>query len=166
MQQQKAKVIAIAAIDRNRGLGKNNDLLYKIPEDQKHFRDMTLGHPIILGRKNFESFPGGKPLPGRVNILVTRNPDYRPDGVIVTHSVEEALAEARKLDSEKIYIIGGGEIYKAALPYTDELDLTVIDDAKDADALFPEYEHEFTRVLSERAGEYQGTKFKYVVLGR
>ncbi|MDE2079126.1 MAG: dihydrofolate reductase [Patescibacteria group bacterium] len=161
-----AKIIAIAAIDRKRGIGKNNDLIYKIPEDQKHFRDTTMGHPIIFGRKNFDSFRNRQPLDGRTNILVTRNTDLAPDGVIATHSVEEALAEARKLDDEKIYIIGGGEIYKAALPYTDELDLTIIDDERDADKFFPEYEHEFTRVLSERAGEYQGTKFKYVVLGR
>jgi len=160
-----AKIIAIAAIGKDRGIGNKQDLIFKIPEDMQHFRDATRGHPIIFGRKNFESFPNGKPLPGRTNILVTRNTDYKPEGVIVTHSVEDAIAEARKLDSEKIYIIGGGEIYKAALPYTDQLDLTIIDAARPADTFFPDYS-DFTRVISSEKHEYQGIPYVYTVLER
>ncbi len=160
-----AKIIAIAAIDKNRGIGKGNDLIFKIPEDMKRFRAVTSGHPIIFGRKNFESFPNKRPLPGRPNILVTRSTDYRPEGVIVTHSVEEAIAEARNLDSEKIYIIGGGEIYKAALPYTDQLDLTIIDASRPADTFFPDYS-EFKKVLSAEKHEYQGLHYVYTILER
>ena len=162
-----AKIIAIAAIDRNRGIGRNQDLIFKIPEDMKRFREVTTGHPVIAGRKNFETFsPSRRPLPHRPNIIVTRDPAYTAEGCIVVHSVEEALAEARKLDNEKIYIIGGGEIYKAALPYTDELDLTLIDDERPADTYFPEYETEFMNLISEKKSEYQGIPFRYVVLKR
>ncbi|MFA5877524.1 MAG: dihydrofolate reductase [Candidatus Paceibacterota bacterium] len=161
MQKQKARVIAIAAIGRNRGLGKNNNLIYKIPEDMKHFRDATLGHPIISGRKNFESM--GRALPGRPTIVVTRDTSYAFEGVTVVHTIEEALAKARELDQEKVFIIGGGEIYKAALPYTDTLDLTLIDDDKPADVFFPEYP-EFTKVISEEKKEHEGTSYSFVIL--
>ncbi|TAK58427.1 dihydrofolate reductase [Patescibacteria group bacterium] len=158
-----AKIIAIAAIGRNRGLGKDNNLIYKIPEDMKHFRDATMGHPIVTGRKNFESM--GRALPGRPTIVVTRDTTYMSEGVIVVHAIEDALAKARELDTEKIFIIGGGEIYKAALPYTDQLDLTLIDDEKEADVFFPEYS-EFTKVISEEKKEHEGTSYSFVTLTR
>lgn len=161
--QKQAQVIAIAAIGKNRGLGKNNDLIYKIPEDQKHFRNETIGHPVITGRKNFEAM--GRPLPERQNILVTRSESYTPEGVIVVHTIEDAIAKARELDPEKIFIIGGGEIYKAALPYTDVLDLTVIDDDKPADVFFPDYS-EFKKVISEEKKEYQGIRYSIFTLKR
>ncbi|MES2014624.1 MAG: dihydrofolate reductase [Patescibacteria group bacterium] len=157
------KIIAIAAIGRNRGLGKNNDLIYKIPEDQKHFRDETLGHPVITGRKNFEAM--GRPLPGRQNILVTRSETYKPEGVIIVHTIEDAIAKARELDQEKIFIIGGGEVYKAALPYTNVLDLTIIDDDKPADVFFPEYS-EFKKVISEEKKEHEGISYSIFILER
>lgn len=161
--QKQAQVIAIAAIGKNRGLGKNNNLIYKIPDDMKHFRDATLGHPIITGRKNFESM--GRALPGRPTIVVTRDTDYTHEGVIVVHTIEDALAKANELDQEKIFIIGGGEIYKIALPYTDTLDLTLIDDGKEADVFFPEYS-EFTKVISEEKKEHEGISYSFVTLGR
>lgn len=158
-----AKIIAIAAIGQNRGLGKDNNLIYKIPEDMKHFRDATLGHPIISGRKNFESM--GRALPGRPTIVVTRDTSYAYEGVTVVHTIEDAIAKARELDQEKIFIIGGGEIYKAALPYTDTLDLTLIDDEKPADVFFPEYP-EFTKVISEEKKEHEGISYSFVTLER
>jgi dihydrofolate reductase len=161
--QQQAKIIAIAAIGRNRGLGKDNDLIYKFPDDMKRFREETSGHPVIMGRKNFASI--GRLLPGRPNIIVTRDTDFKMEGAIVAHSVEDAVAEARKLDSEKIFVIGGGEIYKAALPYTDELDLTLIDDDKPADVFFPEYENEFKKISEERH-EYEGTPYSFARFSR
>lgn len=158
-----AKIIAIAAIGKNRGLGKNNQLLYKIPEDMKHFRGATMGHPVITGRKNFDAM--GRPLPGRPTIIVTRDAAYKPANAIVVHSIEEAIVKARGLDSEKIFIIGGGEIYKAALPYTDRLDLTLIDDEKEADVFFPDYS-EFTKVISEEKSEYEGIIYSFVEMER
>ncbi len=107
----------------------------------------------------------GRPLPRRPNILVTKDLSYKPAGVIVTHSIEEALAEAHKLDDEKIYIIGGGKTYEAALPFTDQLDLTLIDDERPADTFFPDYS-EFKKILSEERHEYQGIPFTYTILER
>lgn len=158
-----SKIIAIAAIGRNRGLGKNNDLIYKIPEDMKHFRDETLGHPIITGRKNFEAM--GRALPGRSTIVVTRDTTYAPEGALVAHTIEDAIQKGRELDREKVFIIGGGEIYKAALPYTDILDLTLIEDNKEADVFFPEYS-EFSKVISETKKEHEGTPYSFLILER
>lgn len=158
-----AKIIAIAAIGRNRGLGKDNNLIYKIPEDMKHFRDATMGHPIVTGRKNFESM--GRALPGRPTIVVTRDTSYAFEGVTVVHTIEDAIAKAQELDQEKIFIIGGGEIYTVALPYTDTLDLTLIDDDKPADVFFPDYS-EFTKVISEEKKEHEGISYSFVTLTR
>lgn len=161
MRPQEPRVIAIAAIGKNRGLGKDNDLIYKIPEDMKHFRDATMGHPVISGRKNFESM--GRALPGRPTIVVTRDTTYKPEGVTVVHTIEDAIAKAQELDQEKVFIIGGGEIYKAALPYTDTLDLTLIDDDKPADVFFPNYS-EFTKLISEEKKEHEGISYSFVIL--
>lgn len=158
-----AKVIAIAAIGRDRGLGKGNDLIFKIPEDMQHFRDTTKGHPVITGRKNFAAM--GRALPGRPTIIVTRDTSFVSEGSIVVHSIEEAIMEARKLDQEKIFIIGGGEIYKAALPYTDELNLTIIDAERLADIFFPDYS-DFKKVISTEEHKSQGLSYAYTVLER
>ena len=157
-------VSAIAAISaKNRGLGKNNDLLWKIPEDMKRFRELTTGHPVITGRKNLEAM--GRALPGRVNIVVTRDINYQKEGCIVAHSIEEALEKARSLDENEIFIIGGGEIYKAALPYTDRLCLTIINAEKDADVYFPDYS-EFNKIISEEKRTYDGLAYTWVTLER
>jgi dihydrofolate reductase len=161
-----AKIIAIAAIGKNRGLGKEGDLLFKIPEDFERMHRVTMGHPLIMGRKTWESIPAKRrPLPGRANIVVTRQTDFAPEGAIVLHSVEDAIAKARELDTEKIFIFGGAEIYKAALPYTDVLDLTIIDAEKPADAYFPDYA-EFKKVISEELHEHEGMRYSFVTLER
>jgi len=126
----------IAAVGRNRELGRGNELLWHIPEDLKRFKALTLGHPVIMGRKTFESI--GKPLPGRTNLVVSRS----------ALSLEDALAQAKKLDKEEVFIIGGAQIYEQALPYADRLYLTLIEDTKEADAFFPEYEKLFTKKVS------------------
>lgn len=165
---KRPSVVAIAAIGRNRELGKGNELLWRIPEDLKRFRELTAGHPIVLGRKTFESIVGylGKPLPGRQNIVVTRDPAWRYEGVLTAASVEEAIARGKEIDGEQVSIGGGAQIYEAAIPYTDVLKLTIIDDSKDADSFFPAYEKEFTDVLHEEAGEHDGLKFRWVDLAR
>ncbi len=159
-----AKIIAIAAITKkDRGLGYENNLIWKIPDDMRHFREKTAGHPVITGRKNLEAM--GRVLPGRPNIVVTRDPAYAKEGALIAHSIEEALEKAHALDDREIYIIGGGEIYKAALPYTDRLDLTIIEDEMPADVFFPEYS-EFSKKVSEEKKEYEGTPYSFVVLER
>jgi len=146
------RVSMIAAVGRNRELGLGNGLLWHIPEDLKRFKALTLGHPVIMGRKTFESI--GKPLPGRTNLVVSRS----------ALSLEDALAQAKKLDKEEVFIIGGVQIYEQALPYADRLYLTLIEDTKEADAFFPEYEKLFTKKVSEEPREYEGLQYRWVTL--
>ena len=138
MTNTKPTISAIAAIGKNRELGKNDKLIWRIPEDMKHFIALTTGHPVIMGRKTFESI--GKPLPGRTNIVITRNQDYQSLGCIVVQTIEDAIAEAGKHDQNEIFIIGGGEIYNLAFGLTDRLYLTIVDaEDKNANVFFPDY---------------------------
>ena len=158
-----AKVNAIDAIGKNRELGKSNNLLWRIPHDLARFKRITMGHPIIMGRKTFESI--GKPLPGRPNIIITRDKSFEAEGCLVTHSIEDALDEAKELDDDEVFIIGGGEIYKQALPQTDKLYLTLIHDEKEGDVFFPDYS-EFTKETFCEEHEHEGLKYTWVDLER
>lgn len=165
------KISIIAAIGKNRELGKNNSLLWKIPDDLKRFKALSSNHPVILGRKTFESIVGylGKPLPNRTNIVVTRDTSYDPryPDVIVAHSFEEALDHAKKIDQEEIHIGGGSDVYAQALPYTTNLHLTLIDDTQDADTFFPPYESEFTKeTFREEHETSDGLKYTWIDLER
>ena len=153
----------IAAIGGSkRVLGKDNQLLWKIPGDLPRFKQITTGHPIIMGRKTFESC-GAKPLPNRTNIIVTRNADYIAEGCAVVTSLSTALADAEKIDSE-IFVIGGGEIYTQALPLANRLYLTVIEDEKEGDTFFPDYK-DFHKIVSAEEHETpDGIRFSYLVL--
>ncbi len=125
----------IVAVARNHAIGRNGDLLFHIREDLRHFKAVTMGRPVIMGRKTFESLPGG-PLPGRDNLVITRNRDYSRPGIRVFHSLADALASLT--DDAQPFIIGGGQIYAEALPMADRLYLTEIDaDVPDADTFFP-----------------------------
>ncbi|MEK7089122.1 MAG: dihydrofolate reductase [Patescibacteria group bacterium] len=129
----------IAAIGKNNELGKENKLLWNLPADMKHFKEITSGHPVIMGRKTFESI--GKPLPNRKNIVITRDKNYLRYSVDVVHSLEEAIKMSRSnLDiDDEIFIIGGTEIYKQAMEYANKLYITHISaEDKYADAFFPE----------------------------
>ncbi len=149
-------IILIAAIGRNRELGKSGNLLWKLPSDLKRFKETTLNSPIIMGKKTFDSI--GRLLPKRVNIIVTRDTDFHQEGAVVTHSVEQALSVAHNVGTEKIFVIGGGEIFKQTLPLADELDLTLVDaEDKDADVFFPEFEKDFKKVMCENPGEEENT---------
>ena len=123
----------IAAVAKNNALGKNNDLIWHLPADLKRFKEITLGHHIIMGRKTFESL--GKPLPNRTTIIITRNPDYIAPGCIVVNELTTAIKAAA--EDENPYILGGAEIYKQAMSYADILDLTLVHESFDADAFFP-----------------------------
>ena len=124
----------IAAVAENNALGKNNELVWYLPNDFKRFKSITTGHHIIMGRKTFESFP--KPLPNRTHIVISRQKNYKPEGCIVVASLPEALSICP--NNEDSFIIGGGEIYKLALPYADSLELTRVHHSFEADAFFPE----------------------------
>ena len=130
------KPTIIVACTRNFAIGRGGDLLFHISDDLKRFKALTMGHPIIMGRKTFESFPKGA-LPGRRNIVVTRNPAYAAPGVETASSLEDAMALCDP--TEESFIIGGGEIYRQALPLAGKIELTLIDSApEDADTYFPE----------------------------
>ena len=126
----------IVAIAQNNAIGKGNDLLWHLSDDLKHFKRTTSGHPIIMGRKTFESF-GSRPLPKRTNIIITRQVDYQASGCVVVHSLAEALAAVPKND--EAFIIGGGEIYRQALPDVDKMHITIVHHDFDADTWFPDY---------------------------
>ncbi len=123
----------IAAVAKNNALGKNNGLIWHLPADLKRFKEITLGHHIIMGRKTFESL--GKPLPNRTTIIITRNPDYVVPGCIVVNALEDAIQAAT--EDENPFILGGAEIYKQAMSFADILDLTLVHEAFDGDAFFP-----------------------------
>ncbi len=140
----------IAAIDRDGAIGRKGDLLYHISADLKQFKALTLGNTIIMGRKTFESLPKGA-LPGRRNIVVTRNKGYRASGAEVAHSLDEALALAAQQPVGEPYIIGGAEIYRQALPLADVLHLTLIDESTpDADTFFPDFDPDAYELTDER----------------
>ena len=127
----------IVAVDKNWGIGKNNDLLVSIPADMKMFRTETSGKVVVLGRKTLESFPGGLPLKNRTNIVLSGNPDYQVKGAIVVHSLQELLEEIKKYPKDQVYCIGGDSVYKMLLPYCDTAQVTKIDFAYEADRYFP-----------------------------
>lgn len=134
------KVVLIVAVCKsNNGIGKDNDLLWHLPADMNFFKDTTMGFPIITGRKGYDSIPDKyRPLPNRDNIVITRDGKYQAEGAIVVHSLEKAISQAEKLNSEKCFIIGGGQIYKLALDNNliDEMLVTWVDADLDADVFF------------------------------
>ena len=131
------EIILIAAVARNYAIGKNNDLLWHLPDDFKHFKNLTNGHFIVMGRKTFESFP--KPLPNRTHVIITTQVHYEvPDGCFVVKSIKEAFALCEGHKQEKVYVIGGGEIYKQTLHDATCLEITWVNAAPEAEVFFPE----------------------------
>jgi dihydrofolate reductase len=138
-------IIMIAAVAENNALGKNNDLLWHLPNDFKRFKEITSGHYIIMGRKTFDSFP--KPLPNRTHVIISRQKNLEKEGCIVVQDLENALAVCPK--NEDVFIIGGGEIYKQFMDFADQLDITRVHDSFDADVYFPEISLETWELTSE-----------------
>lgn len=163
----------IAAIGKNRELGKDNKLLWHIPADMERFKKLTTGQVVIMGRKTYESLPEKfRPLPNRINIVVTKNQDFTPVGCAVCHSIEEALERSKikdqrsKKSSNEVFIIGGASIYQQGIKYCDKLYLTLVGkDYPEADAFFPDYS-QFKTVLSEENHEEKGMFFKFIDLAK
>lgn len=132
------RLSAITAISQNNIIGKNNSLPWHLPADMRFFKKTTMGHPIIMGRKTYESFK--KALPGRTNIVVTRQTNYSLTDATVVHSLEEAINEAQKTESEEAFILGGAQIFEQSLPLIDRLYLTRIYEEFDGDIEFPEFD--------------------------
>jgi len=133
----------IAALARNGVIGKANDLPWHLPDDMKFFMNTTKGHHVIMGRKNYESLPEKfRPLPNRTSIVVTRQHDYKAPGCTVVHQLEEGVKMAEKNSEKELFIIGGSEIYKLAMPFANKLYLTEIDAQIEGDTFFPSYKKE------------------------
>ncbi|MCI8322439.1 MAG: dihydrofolate reductase [Lachnospiraceae bacterium] len=128
---------AIVAVDNNWAIGSKNNLLVRIPADHKNFRQETTGKVVVLGRKTLETFPQGMPLPNRINIILSTNPDYKVKDAVVVHSKEELDTELKKYPTEDVYIIGGESVYRMMLPACDVVHVTKIDHDYEADAYFP-----------------------------
>ena len=157
-------ISAIAAIGENRELGKSGDLIWRISDDLRRVKELTTGHTLIMGRKTYESI--GKPLPNRTNIVVTRDTGYQADGCIVAHSLDEALAKAREVEEGEIFIFGGAEVYKEALPTITRLYLTLVHASNPkADTFFPDYS-DFTKVIETEEREQEDLKYQWVTLER
>ena len=127
----------IVAVDENWAIGNKGELLVRIPNDQKMFRNETINKVVVLGRKTMDTFPQKQPLPKRTNIILTRNPEYTVQDAIVVHSVEELLEELKNYNSEDVYIIGGDSVYQQMLPYCDVAHVTYIEQSYAADSYFP-----------------------------
>lgn len=137
-------ITLIAAVAENNALGKNNQLLWHLPDDFKRFKTITTGHHIIMGRKTFESFP--KPLPNRTHIIITRQKNYHREGCIIVDSLEKAIAICHK-DIE-LFIIGGGEIYNQSIEIADKLDITMVQHSFEADTFFPKIDLNIWKLTS------------------
>nr|AEI30210.1 dihydrofolate reductase [uncultured bacterium] len=135
------RVVLVAAVARNRVIGDGPDIPWALPGEQRLFKELTLGHTLLMGRTTYESI--GRPLPGRTTIVLTRSPSWTADGVLVAHSIEEALAVADAIDQDRerrVMVAGGGEVYAAALPHADEQVISEVDLAPEGDTLYPAYD--------------------------
>ena len=156
-------VSLIAAVARDGTIGANNSIPWRIPGEQKYFRAVTTGHPIIMGRKTHESI--GRPLPDRRNIVVTRNPGFRAAGCEVFTSLEQALAACQGVD--EVFVIGGGELYRESLPRADRLYLTEIHADFAGDTHFPDFDRtQWTSVSRERHRSENGWAYDYAIYHR
>jgi dihydrofolate reductase len=146
-RQTKPTLSVIAAMARNRVIGIRNTLPWRLPEDLKHFKALTLGHHIVMGRKTYESI--GKPLPGRTTVIVTRDPGYQVEGCVTATSIEAAITACG--DDTEIFFVGGAELYAQVLPRADRLYLTEIQADYEGDAWFPEFEQSAWKEIDRQA---------------
>lgn len=157
------KVSLIAALSENRVIGKGNSLPWHIPEDLKHFKEVTSGHPVIMGRKTFESI--GRLLPKRLNIVVSRDEQYVVEGATMARSLDQALEIAKNYDREEVFVIGGGQIFGQAMSVADRLYLTIVHTEIEGEAFFPDYS-EFNKIIEEREGKSEGFTYTFKTLER
>ncbi|MDE6417687.1 MAG: dihydrofolate reductase [Duncaniella sp.] len=167
MTPKRPEIVIIAAVTRDWALGKDGDLLYHISADLRRFKSLTLGHPVIMGRKTFQSFPNG-PLPGRLNVVITRNKNFAYPGIKTASSLDEAVSEC--IGNDKIFVIGGGRIYTEALRIAYYLELTVIDiERPDADTFFPVIKNKEWEIVEESESQTDprsGVDYRFVTLRR
>lgn len=163
--RRRPRLSVIAALARNRVIGIENSLPWRLPEDLAHFKALTLNHPVLMGRKTFESL--GRPLPGRTNIVITRDPGYCRNGCQVADSIPAALALCA--DADEVFFVGGAELYAQAIPLADRLYLTEVETDAEGDAWFPDYDRSAFREVSREShtGEKgDALRFDFVVYER
>lgn len=163
--ENKAPIVIVVGLGKeDKALGFKNNLLWHVPADLKRFKELTMGHPIIMGQKTFESIIDilGKPFPGRTNIVATFDKDFSYEGVKIAHSLEEAVEIAKSENPSEIHIGGGGQIYQQMLPLTDKLHITWFYDQKEADTFFPDFEDDFEIVKEYPVMKHEGLNFQWV----
>lgn len=143
----------IVAVDENWAIGNRGDLLVRIPNDQKMFRMETTGKVVVLGRKTMDTFPQKRPLPNRINIILSKNPEYKVKDALVVHSMKALMEELKKYPEEDVYVIGGDSIYKQMLPYCDVAHVTFIEHAYHADSYFPNLDKDPEWVMTAESDE-------------
>ncbi|MBZ4669597.1 MAG: dihydrofolate reductase [Epulopiscium sp.] len=155
----------IVAVDNHWGIGCRGDLLQRIPEDMKFFKEKTLGKVVVMGRATFESLPNKKPLTDRINIILTRNKGYKADGAIICHSLENLFEILENYNSNDIYVIGGEKIYNLLLPYCSKAYVTKIKNQYEADTFFPDLDKlEYWKMAEEgEIKEYKDILFQFTV---
>ncbi len=164
-RKNKIPIVIVVGLGKDdRALGYKNNLLWHVPDDLKRFKELTSGHPIIMGQKTFESIIDilGHPFPNRTNIVATFDKEFSYKGVKVAHSLEEAVGIARSENPTEIHVGGGGEIYRQMLPLTDRLHVTWFHGQKEADAFFPEFEEEFKVEKEHPIRDYDGLKYQWM----
>ncbi|MBI2651821.1 type 3 dihydrofolate reductase [Candidatus Woesearchaeota archaeon] len=153
----------IAAMGKNRVIGKNNSLPWKLPADMEYFKKLTKGKPVIMGRKTFESM--GKALPNRINIIITSNKNYKAKDCVIVHSIKEALKSAGNKNNEEAMVIGGAKIYEEFLPIANKVYLTVIDEDFDGNIYFPDFSRkEWKETKREEHESDKVNPYKYAFL--
>ena len=165
------KISMIAAVAKNRVIGKDNDLVWDLPDDMKYFMQTTSKHTLLMGRKNYESIPEKfRPLPNRINIVMSRNKSYSvPEEVFLVNNMEDALEIGRQAKEEEFFIIGGGDIYKLGMEYADRLYITEVNSSPEGDAFFPEWSKkewkEVSRIHHPKDDKH-ACSFDYVIYER
>ena len=158
-----SEIILVVAAAQNGVIGKDGGIPWRISDDLKRFKALTMGHPIVMGRKTWDSLPK-KPLPGRMNIVVTRQKDWAADGAVAAHSVEDALLKAG--EAEEVFVIGGAEIYAAAMPLATGIELTEVHQDFEGDAVLPPLEGAWEEVEREGHQQEDGLAYSFVTLER
>jgi dihydrofolate reductase len=162
------RIAYVVAMDDNRLIGRNNDLPWRLPDDMRWFREQTMGKPCIMGRKTYDSLPDRfRPLPGRLNVVVTRNADYQASGAVVVHSVENALQAAG--DAEEVIIVGGADLFRRLMPVVDRLYLTQVHGTAEGDVFFPPFDQQSWREIYRQehpADDRHPFAFTWLILDR
>lgn len=158
----------IAAADRNWAIGNKGSLLYSLPQDMKFFRETTSGGVVVMGRKTLESFPGGRPLKNRVNIVLTRNSEYEKEGVVVCNDTDKLPEMLKEYSDKNIFVIGGEEIYRLLLPLCTKAYITKVDATAEADAFFPNLDENKSWQITHESETFNdnGIDFKFVTYER